>query len=226
MKLIALMRTHNSSWIIDETLKALAPAVDAIIIHDHNSKDDTVIKCMNHPKVIDLFITKDPTYHEGRDKSILLNLGKKYNPDWFLIMDDDEIINKDLNKILPILMEMKNKAFAFPLLYLWGSPDKVRIDNPWGKQLRTKLVRNTKGLYFDLKQCHCSPQHEGEEIGVSHPMIHYGYVDQKLIDKKLKLYQSFSEETNDMKMTDLEKAFVKKGKYCTVSEAVKRRIWE
>ena len=225
MKIIALVRTHNSSWIIKETLNALINCVDGIIIHDHNSEDDTVTICNQYTKVLEIFQTKDPTYHEGRDKAILLNIGKKYNPDWFLMMDDDEVVFDNFEYVLNQLTKTKYKSFAFPLLYLWGGQDKVRIDMPWCKQFRTKLVKNSKRLHFELKKCHCSPQHPYKEMASGVPILHYGYVDQKLIDEKLKLYKTFDEKTNGMKMGDLEKAFVKEGTYCTVSEAIKRKVW-
>ena len=226
MKIICCIRVHNSSWIINHTLDAIAPCVDGIVIHDHNSTDNTIDLCIKNKKVLDIFQTKDSEYHEGRDKSILLNMAKKYNPEWIFMLDDDEIVFNNFKNVLKDLMNIKDKTFAFPLLYLWGESNKVRIDMPWRQQFRTKLFRNTKDAYFELKKCHCSPQHNHTEILASFPILHYGYIDQKLIDSKLELYKTFDEKTNGMKRTDLEKAFIKEGKYCTLQEAIDNKVWE
>jgi len=224
MKVLALIRTHNSSWVINDTLYALTNNVDGIIIHDHNSTDDTVSICKKFEKVLEVFETKDSEYHEGRDKAILLNLGRKYNPDYFLIMDDDEIIGSDFRILIDNLMKT-GFVYSFPLLYLWGGLDKVRVDGNWCKQFRTKLVPNTKELYFPMKKCHCSPHSIIQECSVDYPITHLGYHNEDKIKEKLDLYGGFSEDVNQMTSEELEEAFGGEPILRTPDWCVEHKAW-
>jgi len=220
---IALIRAHDSAWIIKKTLDALSDCVDNIIVHDDNSFDDTVKICKSYSKVIGVFENKKTFYDEGIDKAILLNLGKKYDPDYFLFMDDDEVIAhpKRFRKLMTMVNINKKILYLFKLLYLWGNNKDVRIDGKWNNQLRSKLVRNCKELFIPMKKCHCSPETKDELIFVSDvPIIHYGYNSNKKINEKLELYNGFTEETNGLSYIKLKKQFNSKPEFIKLKEFI------
>ncbi len=210
MNTLALMRTHNSEKFIHETLFSLSACVDGIVIHDDNSTDDTVNICKSYAKVLEVIEDDKGFYHEGIDKSILLNVGKKYCPNNFLVMDDDEVIPRETAKFINDLTKKPlENMYSFSLIYLWGDEYTVRVDRPWCKQNRTKLFPNTPEARFYYRKCHCAPITTLPIVSIILPIWHLGYASKEKILDKLVMYREFGEEVNQMSNKQLEDSWRK-----------------
>lgn len=228
MNTLALIRTHNSEWIIKSTIEALYPCVDGIIIHDDNSKDETISVCEGDNKVLDIIRDDKGFYHEGIDKSVLLNVGKKYNPQNFLVMDDDEILHYSTASMIKELTSKKLDAiYGFPLVYLWGDNNHVRVDEPWNEQLRSKLFPNLPETRFHYAKCHCSPICNLPLKFIQLPIWHYGYLGNDKLKEKYDFYVSLGEDVNGVSNEDLKNSWINPT-LITIPECIslfKKKLW-
>uniref|UniRef100_A0AB39J7J9 Glycosyltransferase Family 2 Protein n=1 Tax=Florenciella sp. virus SA2 TaxID=3240092 RepID=A0AB39J7J9_9VIRU len=94
MKLICGIPTKNEEWIIGKTLNVLSIFCDKIVILDDNSNDKTETICKSFEKVE--FIKRysknvTDTGMSALGKTELFDHVTKYNPEYILMLDADEI---------------------------------------------------------------------------------------------------------------------------------------
>jgi len=95
MKLVCGIPTKNEEWVIGKTLKVLIQFCDKIIILDDNSDDSTQDICESFGEKVE-FITRYSksvldTGMSALGKTELFNHVSKYNPEYILMSDADEI---------------------------------------------------------------------------------------------------------------------------------------
>ena len=196
MKLVALIRTKNSVLYLEECLIKLSSLVDEIILMDNGSTDGTLEVCKRFPKIVQI-IQRDDTgdFNEGRDMNILLEEGKKRNPDWMTMAWPDEVFEKHLTRdILDKYMESEYEMVGFRMCHFWLSMKYCRFDRRWFKYTLTPqrfMWRNLESTYFDnvvihpgmIKGIHSKPYISPYRIK------HYGYVNKEEVVSKMKVFK-------------------------------------
>ena len=113
----------NESLILDDTLSELEKIVDGFIILDDNSKDNGIKIAKSHLKCLAIIKntktkTGDRSWEESIHRETLLNLAKKYNPDWIFYQDADERIESP-EKVREFILKNTNNpsvsSIAFSL---------------------------------------------------------------------------------------------------------------
>jgi glycosyltransferase involved in cell wall biosynthesis len=102
--LVAMTRVRNEALILPDTLEHLGNQVDAIIVYDDASTDDTVDILRQHPKVALIVANKSWEHDvaarkqaEGRHRGLLLDMARAQLPhDWMLCFDPDERVTENL----------------------------------------------------------------------------------------------------------------------------------
>lgn len=93
-KIIGLVAVRNEEIFIKQCLRGLACYTDEIIVLDDASDDNTVaiIKSLIQECNITEIITKDTWYRdEGKDRNLLLTVGRELGGTHFIMLDADEI---------------------------------------------------------------------------------------------------------------------------------------
>ena len=220
MKLIAGLVIKNEEWIIGKTLESLSVYCSKIIILDDNSTDNTKHICKSFPKVEYLKHRVHPEYkmEEGKKRIVLWNEIKKYNPDYILLLDGDEIPTPSIIKFLNNIDKNVN-CWRVRMINLWRDKNTYRIDkfktskgvninhdpfseNAWRKTVLLKYDKNYNYIYD--KTCQKGPVSKFHPLPDNTPniikntedfyIIHYGKLSKSYVSgEKNKLYAKMEE---------------------------------
>lgn len=175
-----------------------------IVILDDGSTDNTVEIC-NSFSNIELVQQKDLPFDEHRDRTKLLELALKQDPDYLLAMDGDEFLMPKSKDILLEEIEILYphiSMFQFQFLYIWDESNQYRYDgiysNLWHNRLM-KVKNQLKELFFKPSE-YGGNFHIGslpsnatdfdDPIRSNVKILHYGYFDQKLRESKFEFYSN------------------------------------
>ena len=196
MKIVAILRTKNSLFVLDECLTKLSSLVDEIIILDNGSTDGTLDVVKKFPKVVQIIFNDDTNnFHEGRDMNLLLTEAKKRNPDWITMAWPDEVFEKHLTRnIIDGYMHSRYNCVNFRMCHFWLSMRYCRYDRRWLKYTlapQRQMWRNLSEAYFNDVVIHPGMiRGINSKIYVSPFRIkHYGYVDKENVVSKMKVFK-------------------------------------
>ncbi len=98
-KIIGISRIRNVDFIIGDLLDYLSNYLSGVILYDDDSSDNTLNIIENHSLV--LHVIKNSKWEsnkqvrkieEGRQRQLLFDKAKEFNPDWIYVFDADEFI--------------------------------------------------------------------------------------------------------------------------------------
>ena len=198
------MITKNEENYLGQALNSVKDIVDEIIIVDSGSTDKTKEVANNfaekfNVKVKFFSFNWNDDFSEARNESL-----KHTAKDWILVLDADEIIEKeDLNKIKEIIKDNENDGFLF-LQKNYTNDTSVagfvfethRKDNKtyagWYGSLIARLFRNKKDFKFEgtvHELIEPSIESKNGKISLANVSLHhYGNSDPKIVEKKRKFY--------------------------------------
>lgn len=230
--------SHNLSM-IEQWLFDISHYVDGIVVvynrKDNNDQyqrsDGTLEILQNSEMILDLHINPmdQLDFNGARDRQILFEMAKRYNPFWYYTLDADEIATDNVKVVFPKLMAQKDvNVWNFKEINLWRSRKQYRTDK-WNNSWFPRLFRNVPGI-VDWKNT--APIHEHrippvvpgerancETVGI----LHHAWVDWADRTEKTNRYIRFEHEkglgtmeqlqakyANDLDETGLKVAKVKK----------------
>jgi tetratricopeptide (TPR) repeat protein len=189
------MIVRNEARTLDRCLASAAPLVDRIVVGDTGSTDDTLsIARLYHAETFSL----DWNDHFALARNRLLQHARC---DWVLVLDADEMLDRDAAATLPSLLA-DTRVHAYTLQrwdYLREAPGDLSLlqaqANPgllpeartWPAFVRsfhTRLFRRHAGIFFE----HCVHEHVNGRVDaleltrlsvIGGPVIHhFGYVEE------------------------------------------------
>lgn len=214
------LRIRNESRWIKQVVRSIAPVCDEIFVLDDYSDDGTPDICeaegcrvFRSPvawvdngtgkKVSDERAGKqwllDRVFEAIPEEDHHFTKGHPGCPYWLLAIDgDEELVRQDVPIIRHLVTEPNAFSWALRILYLWDSPNHVRVDGVYRNFCRPSLFRlmnrqfqYQKTPFGNGANFHCSsiPQ---ELIGGSRNstarLLHWGYIDQELRMRKFDWY--------------------------------------
>lgn len=129
--IVGMTRIRNEALILPDTLDYLATQVDAIVVYDDASTDDTVDILRKHPKVALIVANqsweKDVAARklaEGRHRGLLLDMARSELPhDWMFCFDPDERVTGNLPSFVASLEADASDAVRVQLFDAYMTPE-------------------------------------------------------------------------------------------------------
>lgn len=103
--IIGMMRERDESLLLKDSLDHLATYVDAIVVFDDDSSDDSLAIAAEHPSVLCVIKNrwwrkKNRVWEETSNRRKLYSIAKKYKPEWLFYIDADERYEGDIKSYL------------------------------------------------------------------------------------------------------------------------------
>jgi glycosyltransferase involved in cell wall biosynthesis len=167
--IVSMLRVKNEARWLEAVLNSIAPLTREVVVFDDSSTDDTY----DIAKQWGADVIRSPfkTLNEAKDKNFLLSYTrKKYNPEWCLLTDGDELL--DIRSV-PVLQEVAQcinvQCISFKIRFLWNDYQTVRTDGVYGMFRRQSMFRPGNAQFVDL--------------GDKHPNFHCGNTPRSLFHR-------------------------------------------
>lgn len=140
MKLIALICTRNSAWVIGLSLRAALLVADEAVVLMHNCTDRTesIVRSVigEYPGRVHAMFTRDLEWTEMAHRQMMLKCARENGATHILMLDDDEILTGNL---LPRVRDQiaatpPGTIFQLPWLQLRDGIGHVMTSGMWGTQ--------------------------------------------------------------------------------------------
>ena len=211
MKLVCGIPTKNEEWIIGKTLNILSKFCDKIVILDDNSDDKTEQICKSFKNVEFIKRYSKNVLDTGMSalgQTELFNHVAKYNPEYILMLDADEIptphfinffnnIDKSINCWCVRFINLYKDEFHYRKdNFITKTGVNITLDpflnNGWRKYILLKYDKkfnysyNINILYQSSGKKHPCPEIMPEPIKNTEDfyIIHYGKLDPRYISGK------------------------------------------
>lgn len=150
------MRVRNEARWIKQVVRSIQPLCEKVFVFDDHSNDGTPELCEQVGCTVYRSEFPDVT-NETRDKNWLLQrLWKELNPqvrgpgslNWVISIDGDEEMEPGgLELIRNSALDFSTHAIVTRVVYLWDSPDQIRIDGIYGRFKRASAFRMVSPLH-------------------------------------------------------------------------------
>jgi O-antigen biosynthesis protein len=195
--ILSMMRIKNEARWIRRVIEAQLPVAEKIFIFDDHSTDNTAEICKSFDRV-ELISSPFEGLGEARDKNYLLEQIEKTAKagDWIIAIDgDEELVQGSCEEIKKIVSSGGTGiAYQFNVLYLWDSPDQVRIDGVFGRGKRPSLFALVPGRRFSSSNgggLHCGNTPQADSIKCAKVnLLHYGWMEREDRIRKYEWYNA------------------------------------
>lgn len=191
MKVVAVLRVKNVSRWFRRTLASIAPVVDAAIVLDDGSTDETPAICREFPFVVDVLRQEGLPLDETRDFNALLRRAMELGADWVLKMDGDEELEPGAERTLRAALSRPGvSVVSIQFLHFWDDDRTIRVDRAFAPMVNWfprlfNLSRQNKAILWYGPTRHggnlvCShvPYHlRGRHVLADVIVYHYGHQD-------------------------------------------------
>jgi glycosyltransferase involved in cell wall biosynthesis len=196
MRFAAMFRIKNEGKWIRRVIESVLPLCERIYVMDDHSTDNTLQQCMLiETDRLNVLESPFENLDEARDKNWLYDWiiqeyetreGRYCWPDWLLCIDGDEELAPGGTEIIRQTCGKTDKdALSLRIIYLWNTPNQVRVDGVYGDFRRPSMFRVINPAFrFQTTpwngNLHCSsiPQELIHGFGKCEAkLLHYGYMD-------------------------------------------------
>ncbi|NRD79498.1 glycosyltransferase family 2 protein [Bacillus sp. BRMEA1] len=159
-QLTAILQVRNEeNRYLQEVLSDLNEYVDDMVIVDDASTDRTVEICQSYSKVKEIVqLTESHFNREWELRTRLWHEVCKYEPDWILAIDADEVFESAFKqKVRTLINQDQFDWVSFRMYDFWGGRTHYREDQYWNLHNRNTmmLTRYLPGFpYYFLQQDH------------------------------------------------------------------------
>lgn len=206
MKIVGLTLARNEDWIIGYSLRAALRWCDEIVVLDHASTDSTgaLVRAISNdaPGRVHYEREDDPVWKEMEYRQRLLDRARSLGATHLAIVDADEVLTANL---LPSIRDYfsrlrEREILQFPMIPIWGSPLRRRVDNcVWTRARITLGFRDHPDLFWKAKEDgydfhHREPYNSVKGISVLNPeqggVMHYQWATRRRLVAKQALYKA------------------------------------
>lgn len=147
---------NEEGRVLREWLEHASLWADGIVVLDDGSTDNSREICLEFPKVLEVHTQHLPR-NEGRDRQTLWDLLMKYDPEWCVLLDADEIFEDKIVNFFGQLRQVVDVpedidiVFSFPMCHFWKSKTHFRVDGVWDPDrvlAEGRVVKSRPGLVY------------------------------------------------------------------------------
>lgn len=194
--ILAIQRVKNEERWIQQSIASALTVAGRVILFDDNSTDATVELAQKFP-LVEVIKSPFQGLDEARDKNFLMMQASRYQPEWILMLDGDEVICPGSALLVEQIAKSDAEIVRFRILYLWDKANMVRVDRAFDMK-RASMFRFKPGLLtyenMGVGNLHCGmlPQQikSGKYSELLIPVLHYGSFDAETRARKLLWYRS------------------------------------
>lgn len=158
---LSMVVRNEAGRYLEKCLETNKQFIDACVIVDDASSDDTIALCESTLKDIPHTIIKNTTYlfeNEVRLRRKQWDETVKRNPDWILNLDADEELDWEFGELRKILDDASFESVYLRLYDMW-SPEHYREDAWWRAHhfYRPFLIKYRPDFQYEWKEqpVHC-----------------------------------------------------------------------
>lgn len=194
MKILGMMRVRNEARWIERCVRSLLSVCETVHVMDDRS-DDGTLEILRGIENVTVHSSPFGGLDETRDKNWLLGRIGEHQPDWIVHIDgDEELAANDAATLRHALECGHSPAFALHVLYLWDSPDLVRVDGVY-RNMRRPSVWRPCGVEFRSQFAHgfhCGNVPRGiPSTDLPVRLLHWGYMDRA---DRLRKFEWYNEQ--------------------------------
>lgn len=99
--IIGMIHERNEALLLKDTLDHISQFVDGVVVFDDDSEDESVKIALEHPIVLEVIKNnrwrkKHRKWEETSNRRKLLEIAKRYQPEWLFYFDADERFEGDI----------------------------------------------------------------------------------------------------------------------------------
>ncbi len=151
--IVGICPVRNEDWILALSLRAMLMWMDAVVVLDHCSTDNTrqiLGEVAFESGRLMVLREESPVWEEMRHRQRLLDTARGLHATHIAIVDADEVLTGDL---LPAIRDMvyacpPDSTMQLPWLCLRGSKDLVHRSGVWGEQSASMAFVDNPGLHW------------------------------------------------------------------------------
>jgi glycosyltransferase involved in cell wall biosynthesis len=180
LHLVAVILTYNEAHNVDWCVLSLREYVDAVIVWDSGSTDDTVVRAQRAGALV---VQRPFDNYAGQRQAALDAL----DAEWLLFIDADE-------RVTPALMTQIRAATACADLAGGWIPRRNRIvghemlGGGFSPDYQLRLLRRAGARYSPERQVHEVVEVAGKAEYLTEPLIHHNYLTWEQFDRKQRSY--------------------------------------
>lgn len=192
--IVGMLRIKNEARWIEKVLLSILPVCDKVIVLDDHSDDQTPFICASLPKV-NVIESPFSGLDEVRDKRFLMDEAVKFQPEWIVAIDGDEVLAPGSSEKLLDAMKSSAQCLSLRIRYLWDREDQVRVDGVYGDFHRESVFR-PNGARFESNgnggNFHCGNvpwgNRQKREVLNDVSLLHLGYMHRADRERKFVFY--------------------------------------
>jgi hypothetical protein len=141
-----LCATAHPGPLVAESISALREVVDEVVIAADSSEPSDLAY---YADVADVLLRYE---HIGANRHWPW-LAEQASGDWVFLLDGDELPGTALIEALPeLVIDRRARQYSLPIRWPWPDATERIIDEPWGSDMRLRLLRNDPGLPFGARK--------------------------------------------------------------------------
>lgn len=207
MRLIGLMLTRNSDWIIGASARAALGWCDGLVILAHACTDRTVELAQEiageHPGRVMVLVEDSPVWDEMDHRQRTLAAARELGATHVANVDDDEIVTANVETVLreAAAKMAPGDCLTLPWISMWGGLDGYRDDDShWSRSQVDVVFADCSGMHYkaacDGYQHHARrPKGNGGQVHRPVPtqaeggLMHFQFASPRRLKAKQALYQ-------------------------------------
>jgi glycosyltransferase involved in cell wall biosynthesis len=183
LRLVAVILTYNEAHNVDWCMLSLRAFVDAVIVWDSGSSDDTVTRAQQAGALV----VQRPFDNYAAQRQAALDT---IEAQWILFVDADE-------RATPALMAEVHTVIARDDVAGYWIPRRnwivghEMLGGGFTPDYQLRLLRRAAARYDLERQVHEIVQVDGKEEYLREPLIHYNYLTWEQFDSKQRRYAAY-----------------------------------
>lgn len=205
MKLIALICTRNSDWIIGLSLRAALMVADEAVVLLHNCTDRTaeiVEDVRRETQRVSTIVKDGSLWPEMAHRQLMLEVAREQGATHILLIDDDEVVTGTLIGAFRVAVNILTPGRILELswLQLRDGVDKVMTSGVWGESRVNVAFRDDPRYHWAPQGADGYQFHHRHPMGyplISHPqssrtwgLMHLQFASRRRLLAKQALYQA------------------------------------